>query len=88
MFANHNSEKLYTGRPEPAMAGSRPNRRHYLKHSSNFIVVVLRSLQHGACVNWGEHINSWKESLKHWNKALLDNQGILFDIYGAKNETD
>ena len=43
---------------------------HKLKHQSSFIVVVLRSLRHKACVRCGEKINSLEESFEHWEKAL------------------
>ncbi len=43
---------------------------HKLKNQSSFIVVVLRSLRHKACVCCGEKINSLDESFKHWEKAL------------------
>ena len=43
---------------------------HKLKRKSSFIVVVLRSLRHGACVCCGEPIHTEKESAEHWLKAL------------------
>lgn len=43
---------------------------HYLKRKSSFIVVVLRSLRHKACVNCGKPIRSFEESLQHWDKEL------------------
>lgn len=43
---------------------------HKLKHQSSFIVVVLRSLRHKACVCCGEKINSLDESFKHWEESL------------------
>jgi len=43
---------------------------HKLKHQSSFIVVVLRSLRHKACICCGEKINSLEESFEHWEKAL------------------
>ena len=44
--------------------------KHYLKNKSSFIVVVLRSLRHGACVNCGKQLRSLEESGKHWNEEL------------------
>jgi len=43
---------------------------HKLKNQSSFIVVVLRSLRHGACVRCGKEINSLDESFKHWEESL------------------
>lgn len=45
-------------------------KRHYLKNPSSFIVVVLRSLMHQACVCCGEPIHSLEESAEHWEKEL------------------
>ena len=47
---------------------------HYLKRKSSFIVVVLKSLRHKACVNCGKPIASFKESAEHWEKALKNEQ--------------
>jgi hypothetical protein len=44
--------------------------KHYLKNKSSFIVVVLKSLRHGACVNCGAKISSLEESEKHWTLKL------------------
>ena len=46
--------------------------KHYLKHPSSFIVVVLRSLRHGACVNCGESISTLDESAEHWERKLKE----------------
>lgn len=43
---------------------------HKLKHQSSFIVVVLRSLRHKACVRCGKKIDSLDESFKHWEESL------------------
>jgi len=43
---------------------------HKLKHQSSFIVVVLRSLRHKACVCCGKKIDSLEKSFEHWEKAL------------------
>jgi len=43
---------------------------HKLKNQSSFIVVVLRSLRHKACVRCGEKIDSLEESFEHWEKVL------------------
>ena len=49
---------------------------HYLKHPSSFIVVVLRSLAHQACVNCGKPVSTLDESAKHWLEELgLDERG-------------
>lgn len=46
--------------------------KHYLKHHSSFIVVVLRSLMHKACVRCGEPLKTFEESAKHWEKELQE----------------
>jgi len=49
--------------------------KHYLKHRSSFIVVVLRSARHGACVCCGKRFESSdpiEESAEHWRKALKE----------------
>jgi len=43
---------------------------HKLKNPSSFIVVILRSLRHKACVCCGVPINSLKESSRHWEREL------------------
>jgi hypothetical protein len=43
---------------------------HRLKHPSSFIVVVLRSLRHRACVCCGEPVNTFEESAEHWKREL------------------
>ena len=43
---------------------------HKLKHQSSFIVVVLRSLRHKACVCCGQKIDSLDESFEHWEESL------------------
>ena len=58
---------------------------HKLKHQSSFIVVVLRSLRHKACVRCGEKIDSLGESFEHWEKALKvskQNQLRIFEKVG------
>jgi hypothetical protein len=58
---------------------------HKLKHQSSFIVVVLRSLRHKACVRCGEKIDSLEESFEHWEKALKvskQNQLRIFEKVG------
>ena len=52
-------------------------KKHYLKHSSSYTVVVLRSLRHGACVNCGEPIKSLDESYEHWDKKLEEDSRII-----------
>ena len=50
-------------------------KKHYLKHRSSFIVVVLRSARHGACVCCGKPFESSdpvEESAEHWRKALKE----------------
>ena len=47
-------------------------RAHRLKRKSSFIVVILRSLQHGACVCCSEPIGSLEESAAHWEKELAE----------------
>lgn len=49
-------------------------KKHYLRRSSSFIVVVLRSLIHGACVSCGKPINSFEESAEHWEKELKNSK--------------
>jgi len=46
---------------------------HKLKNPSSFIVVVLRSLAHKACVCCGKPIHSFEESAKHWREELAKN---------------
>lgn len=49
--------------------------KHYLKHRSSFIVVVLRSARHNACICCGKPFKSSdpvEESAEHWKKALLE----------------
>lgn len=43
---------------------------HKLKNKSSFIVVVLRSLRHRACVRCGKPLKSFDESADHWEKEL------------------
>jgi len=43
---------------------------HRLRHRSSFIVVILRSLRHGACVCCGKPIRSLDESFEHWEEKL------------------
>jgi len=47
---------------------------HYLKRSSSFIVVVLKSLRHGRCVKCGKPIRSLEESFEHWENELKKNE--------------
>lgn len=50
-------------------------KKHYLKHRSSFIVVVLRSARHGGCVCCGKPFKSSdpvEESAEHWRKALKE----------------
>jgi len=44
--------------------------RHYLKHPSSYIVVILRSLMHQACVRCNIPIHTFEESCNHWDKML------------------
>lgn len=46
--------------------------KHCLKHRSSFIVVVLRSLRHQACVRCGEPLKTFEESADHWEKELQE----------------
>jgi len=48
---------------------------HKLKNPSSFIVVVLRSLRHKACVKCGKPINSLEESSRHWEEELEKAKG-------------
>lgn len=57
---------------------------HKLKNSSSFIVVVLRSLRHKACVRCNKPIGSFEESVEHWKNELGFNENPLFD----KEETE
>lgn len=50
-------------------------KEHRLKRPSSFIVVVLRSLRHGACVSCGEPIRSVEESANHWLENLKGVKG-------------
>lgn len=43
---------------------------HKLKAKSSFIVVVLRSLRHKACVRCEMPIKSFEDSFAHWRKEL------------------
>jgi hypothetical protein len=43
---------------------------HSLRSPSSYIVVVLRSLRHGACVRCRTKIHSLEESLRHWDNHL------------------
>jgi len=43
---------------------------HKLKNKSSFIVVVLRSFAHRACVRCGKPVKSFDESADHWEKEL------------------
>lgn len=49
---------------------------HKLKRPSSFIVVVLRSTMHKACVCCHEPIRSFEESVEHWTKQLQKNVGV------------
>lgn len=44
------------------------SKRHTLRSPSSFIVVVLKSLMHHACVCCGEPVHSLEESAEHWEK--------------------
>jgi hypothetical protein len=50
---------------------------HRLKTKSSFIVVVLASLQHKACVFCGKPIHSLEESSRHWNTVKLEIGGYV-----------
>jgi len=43
---------------------------HKLKRQSSFIVVVLRSLRHKACVCCGKPLKSYEDAVKHWEREL------------------
>ena len=47
---------------------------HYLKNKSSLIVVILKSLRHGACVNCGVPIKSLEQSSDHWINSLKEEQ--------------
>ena len=49
---------------------------HKLKSKSSFIVVVLSSLRHGACVRCGKSIISLDESAQHWEEELSKNGSV------------
>ena len=44
--------------------------KHYLKSKSMFVVMILKSLRHGGCVNCGKPIKTLEESEKHWTEEL------------------
>lgn len=56
--------------------------KHNLKNPSSFIVVVLRSLRHGACVRCNKPIHSMEESVKHWEKELETENKIAPNTQG------
>lgn len=45
-------------------------KKHYLKHQSSYIVVILKSLRHKGCVCCNYPIKSLDESSKHWDEML------------------
>lgn len=45
--------------------------KHSLKRPSSFIVVVLSSLRHGACVRCGTPLKSFEEAAGHWERELI-----------------
>ena len=45
-------------------------KEHKLKRKSSYIVVILRSLMHKACICCNEPINTFEESAEHWDKEL------------------
>lgn len=51
--------------------------KHYLKRSSSFIVVILRSLRHKGCVCCNYPIHSLEESEKHWREKLEEDADII-----------
>lgn len=55
--------------------------KHYLSSQSMFVVMVLKSLRHGSCVNCGEQTKTLEESSRHWEKVM----GI---IPKGKNKND
>jgi len=63
--------------------------KHKLKRKSSFIVVVLRSLRHGACVRCNTPIRSLEESSKHWETELKKSKRINYEntvFAGAYNK--
>jgi hypothetical protein len=52
---------------------------HYLKRKSSFIVVVLRSLAHKACVSCGKPLHSLEEANDHWKSELEKAEMPLFE---------
>jgi len=60
--------------------------RHYLKSSSSYIVVVLRSLRHRACVCCGKPLSSFDESADHWEKELNKTKQEIGSYFGYKKE--
>lgn len=50
--------------------------KHRLKNSSSYIVVVLRSLRHKACITCNKPINSLEKSFEHWSRELSDNNQL------------
>ena len=48
---------------------------HSLSSKSSYIVVILKSLRHEACVRCGYPIHTLNEATKHWDSELLKNIG-------------
>jgi len=44
--------------------------KHSLKSPSSFIVVVLSSTMHKACVRCGKPLKSFEEAARHWEEEL------------------
>lgn len=49
---------------------------HKLKTPSSYIVVVLRSLMHQACVCCNEPIHTYEESIAHWDTELEKTENL------------
>lgn len=45
-------------------------KEHKLKHSSSYIVVVLASLRHKACIYCGKPIRTLEDAFAHWDEEL------------------
>ena len=49
---------------------------HILKSPSSYIVVILSSLRHKACVHCNKPIHSLEESVNHWDKELAKSRKL------------
>jgi len=56
---------------------------HWLKNPSSLIVVILKSLRHGGCVNCGKVCNGLEGYEKHWSE-MLKKEGVVMVKQGKK----